>query len=384
MNGAHDSKASRPIRIVGSGPVALAFAGFLMREGIEASRIELSGNDSTHAGPTGTPTRKPADGGPRRYLALSEGSCQLLRRICRVPDGGRIEAIEVALAGRRGVTTIHARDFALDRLGLVVSWTDLIDALQQTLPSRPGQHASTLLPEALVVHAEGAPGEDEVDTLDFAQSALLAEVKAEPFAATIASTAFERFDRYGPLALLPIGTTRDRYSLVWCDPAASCERRAALATSDRPALDAELQHAIGSRLASLSIDSPVEVVALRRKRRRVLARGNSVWIGNASQTLHPVAGQGLNLGLRDAFELARRIGDMNAGDCGTDTAKMLRRFVAERSRDRATTVALTDGLARAFRPASLHGIESALLNLLELAPTLRRPLARTLLFGRRH
>ena len=402
------------VRIVGSGPIALAFAGFLLREGFDASRITFD-DRAARSLPVNPETegRKPADGGPRRHLALSEGSCQLLRRICRLPEGGSIDAIDITLAGCTGATTIRPRDFALDRLGLVVSWTDLLASLQQALPPHPGalHRAPAVASQSphddpahtIVVHAEGAPADEDVDTLDFAQGALLTEVRAPALDAAALSTAFERFDCDGPLALLPIGTMRDRYSVVWCDQIATCERRAAQAATDRSGLADELQARFGPRLGRLVIDAPIEVVRLRRKRRRVRARGTSVWIGNASQTLHPVAGQGLNLGLRDAFELARMLGDANddwndgANDGANDRANvdpalsrraagiesMLRDFAQARGRDRTTIVALTDGLARAFRSPLLHGIESALLDLLELAPALRRPLARTLLFGER-
>ncbi len=377
------------VRIEGSGPVALAFALFLLREGFDASRIDLRALRVPDAARADPGAHKPADGGPRRHLALSEGSCQLLQRVCRLPEGGRIESIEVTLANQPGLTTIRAGDFGLDRLGLVVAWSDLVATLRDALPAHV--HASADRDDAdddasrwLVVHAEGAPPERETDTLDFAQSALLAEIATAPLAESKVSTAFERFDRHGPLALLPIGTTRDRYSMVWCDAAAQCGQRAA----DGPrAIEDALQQAFGARLGHLTVDSAIEVVALKRRRRRVLARDRSVWIGNAAQTLHPVAGQGLNLGVRDAFELARALGDAESQAVEAarvrDPGHVLRTFVASRARDRGMTVRLTDALARAFRLSSLHSIESAALTLLDLAPALRRPLARTLLFGRR-
>ncbi|MGE0310002.1 MAG: FAD-dependent monooxygenase [Lautropia sp.] len=369
------------VRIEGGGPVALAFASFLMRAGFDAAGIDIDLRSPDAAAPR--------DGGPRRHLALSEGSCQLLGRICALPDGGRIEAIDVTLADRSGLTTIRAGDFGLDRLGLVVGWPDLVASLRDAVAARLPPRSARIgdADPWVVVHADGAPPGEGTDTLDFAQSALLAEVATAPLGASAAGTAFERFDRNGPLALLPIGTARDRYSVVWCDTAEACERRAAQAAVDAQAIERPLAHAFGARLGRLRLDSPLEVVALRRRRRRMLARGNAVWIGNAAQTLHPVAGQGLNLGLRDAFELARALGDAGASARGRtrigEPDALLRRFVASRSRDRATTIGLTDALARGFRFPSLHGLESAALTMLELAPALRRPLAGTLLFGRR-
>ena len=380
------------LRIHGSGPVALAFGLMLARAGIDPIRIDAGERVPRGAGETG----KPADGGPRRHLALSEGSCQLLRRICKLPAGGRIESIDIALAGRAGRTTIRAADFGIESLGLVVSWTDLVESLRasanatlSTTTAVRHQETGEGLQDAgagnrIEVHAEGAPRDDEVDALDFGQGALLTEVQTAPLMSGRPSVAYERFDRHGPLAMLPIGPARDRYSVVWCDEIASCRRRATLGAE---ALTAELQRQFGEALGPVAIDAPVDVVALQRRRRRVLARGNEVWIGNAAQTLHPVAGQGLNLGLRDAFELARLLGDEAArareNRRASNTEQLLQTFVHARSRDRSTIVTLTDGLARVFGVTGLHGIESALLSALELSPALRRPLARTLLYGLR-
>jgi 2-octaprenyl-6-methoxyphenol hydroxylase len=125
------------------------------------------------------------------------------------------------------------------------------------------------------------------------------------------------------------------------------------------------------------------VAPLSRIRRIDSARGREVWIGNAAQSLHPVAGQGLNLGLRDAFELARALADNEFADDPSAWERLLARFAARRRVDRAVTTGITDLLASAFTWPLAWPVESALLTAMDLAPTLRRPLSRALLFGRR-
>ena len=111
------------------------------------------------------------------------------------------------------------------------------------------------------------------------------------------------------LALLPLPEPH-RHALVWCDRPEDCRRRAAMSTAD---FEAELSRAFGSGLGRLALASPRHVAPLVRSVRRETFDGHRIMIGNAAQALHPVAGQGLNLGLRDAFELAQALGDAGHG-----------------------------------------------------------------------
>jgi 2-octaprenyl-6-methoxyphenol hydroxylase len=110
-----------------------------------------------------------------------------------------------------------------------------------------------------------------------------------------------------------------------------------------------------------------------------LVRGRTVRIGNAAQTLHPVAGQGLNLGLRDAYALVQALRGAGSVDA------RLRRLEAARVLDRWSAIATTDLLARSFtwRGPVVSALRSAGLGLLELAPPLRSRLARQMMFGLR-
>jgi 2-octaprenyl-6-methoxyphenol hydroxylase len=118
-----------------------------------------------------------------------------------------------------------------------------------------------------------------------------------------------------------------------------------------------------------------------RRARRELVAGNEVWIGNAAQSLHPVAGQGLNLGLRDAFELASVLGEARAGRCNLGLA--LERYRSRRRLDRGSTITLTDTLARIFSLAPLRPLQSVTLSAIDAVPAARTALARQFMYGLR-
>ncbi len=370
-------------RIEGSGPVALACALFMARAGIDPARIRVP-----------LPVARPSRDEPRRMLALSDGTRQLLNRVIRLPEGGLIEQIHVSMAGRSGATRIDARDFGVAALGHVVPYPSLLEALREAsapigfAPMDAGA-ASAPADDDLVIEAGGMPiraqqpGEPGFQRRDFGQSALLTEVMAQ----TAGTTAFECFGPNGPLALLPAAAGHQpRYAVVWCDRPEETQRRAAL---EPAALSAEIAQAFAaagperSPLATLRVCAPVAVAPLLRTRRRVAAAGNVVWIGNASQSLHPVAGQGLNLGLRDAFELARDLADNEYASRPLPLARVIARYGARRRADRGVTTGITDLLAASFTWPLARPLQSTVLNALDLLPPLRRPLARSLLFGNR-
>ena len=354
------------VQVTGSGPVALAFALFALRQGIDPRRLRLEHRDEPLPTALGV-----------RQLALSLGSWQLLGRIARPPAAARIETVDVSVSGHAGRTRITAAEMGVPALGYVVRYAPLLASLQEAaraagLLAPPAPHAEQAA-AGLRVHAEGDTGE-EASVLEFDQAALLAEVEAETAHGT---TAWECFTAQGPLALLPLPEAR-RYSLVWCASPEQSRRRAALAPA---ALAAELQEAFGWTLGRLAIATPCFVAPMARRTRRAVVRDGEAWIGNAAQALHPVAGQGLNLGLRDAFELARQLAQAQAGGIAVDVA--LQRFADARRADRLGTIGLTDGLARIFTVAPLRPLQSLALGALDLAPPARGALARRLMFGQR-
>lgn len=381
------------VRIDGTGPVALATALWLVRAGIPPACIAL---------PLDRPATSilPKDA-PRRAIALSEGSRQILARLITLPASGRIDTVEIVQAGTDGHTRINREDFPLPALGWVVVWEDLIAQLHQAaekLPfARPDDPA--FAEPALVIHAGGMPpaqsrDDTDFDTHDSGQAGLLFEVAVTG----TADTAFECFRPGGPLALLPAPALPDgpRYTVVWSDAAEASRRRAELPAD---VLGQELREALRAALGPrhwgrhaghfgpLRVCSPAVAVPLPRVRRRQTTTSGQVWIGNAAQMLHPVAGQGLNLGLRDAFVLAQEL-----GDAAFDTrlpgpharvARALESHARARLTDRWLTIRGTDLLSTAFGWPAARTLPPMLLNAMHVAQPLRLPLARALVFGHR-
>jgi len=363
--------APLPWRVSGAGPVALAFALFLVRRGVPAARLALDPPPDLDALP---PPALAA-----RSLALSHGSRQLLERIAVMPTAGTIERVDISLRGHAGRTRIVARELGVPALGHVVRYGPLLAALRRAARDRPW--ASPRNPGAdaaagLAVHAEGDTG-DDARVRDFGQSALLGEVIARNAPASLQASAFERFTPDGPLALLPLPEP-SRWAMVWCDRA---ERCAARLDTERGVLAAELQARFGDTLGALELDGPLATAALVRRARRRIVLDGEAWIGNAAQSLHPVAGQGLNLGLRDAFELAEAL--VPVALRGAPLQAALAAWQRARRVDRTITIGLTDLMAASFTWPLAGPIQSPVLAALDAIEPLRRPLADQLMFGRR-
>jgi 2-octaprenyl-6-methoxyphenol hydroxylase len=234
----------------------------------------------------------------------------------------------------------------------------------------------------LVVIAEGGVFADQVRksvSRDYGQTAWIGIVETEGGEAGVA---FERFTPSGPAALLPLPPlpstlpARQRCALVWC-----------LGISDGSArdLDAEqrctvLQSVFSPRIGRIVSVSPLKGFALGLNAERTLVQGRSVRIGNAAQTLHPVAGQGLNLGLRDAAVLVDRLARLRAGE---DPVKSLRELDLQRAPDRWSLIAGTDFLARSFTWSApgLSTLRGAGIGLLQLATPVKKAVARHMMFG---
>jgi 2-octaprenyl-6-methoxyphenol hydroxylase len=382
------------IQIRGAGPVGLACALFLARHWPDPSAIEIT--TAGHAAP----------GLAHRPLAISAGSRRLIERVAQFPvESGQITTVEVALSGHLGRVRIPAQDLRCALLGNVVRHGALVECLEAALAGsgvrRVVREPNADLqsePGTLLVHADGDPGA-EADVRDFGQSALLAEVRLTGWTQ---GRALELFTPEGPLAILPLPEPH-RWALVWCAPDAVTQQRiqahaeppnealnGALNGALSSALSGALKGALGTSIKVHEIEH-CQVMPLRRRTRGKLIDPDpsqpQVWIGNAAQTLHPVAGQGLNLGLRDAHELAQQLSHwrlMGGGNLavahrtnlqGLDHP--LRQYERARRNDRATTVRITDTLATVFRATALAPMQSVALAALDLNPALRRALART-------
>lgn len=305
-------------------------------------------------------------------IALSHGSRLILERLGvwdRLPVT-TIERVLVTQAGAFGRTTLDAADAGVPALGYVTDYASLVAALRASLADR---FVPDEVPAQLVVHAEGASS-DAVEK-PYGQSALVAlvETRRAP-----RHTAFERFSAEGPIALLPVSQANagERYALIWT---AAPQRAEALAAADNRAFVAALAQAIGPAPGEpvAVAQRSVRPLVLRVRATRVAPR--AVYIGNAAQTLHPVAGQGLNLGLRDAWTLARALAD--APDPGD--AALLARYAARRRLDARATIGVTHWLAAGFTGANapLRAARGLALTLLDVLPGPRRFFARRMIYG---
>lgn len=303
-----------------------------------------------------------------RAIALAAGTCQQLARVGiwqAIADcATAIRTVHVSDRGHAGFVTLDAQDYSLPALGQVVELHDVGQRLFALLRKAPGvtlhcparvagftrsqaQVSVTLDSGAtvtgrLLVAADGsrsALGEQcgiSWQQQPYGQLAMIANVTtAQPHN----GRAFERFTEHGPLAMLPMSD--GRCSLVWCHPQA--QREAILGWSDERFCH-ELQQAFGWRLGRITHAGVRHVYPLSLTVASRTISHRLALVGNAAQTLHPIAGQGFNLGLRDVMTLAEMLSQ--AEDPG-DYA-LLGRYQDRRADDKAATIGVTDGLVHLF------------------------------------
>lgn len=378
------SESDFDIAIGGAGPVGLMLAALLVARGVAPSRIALIEGRSLDK----------ARQDPRS-IALSWGSRQILEQVGAWPVAATaIREIHVSRRGHFGRTFITSDEYGLPALGYVARYGDLLGALDACVSKsgvqifRPVHIVATnessesvwlnlsnqqALTASVMVQAEGGVyGEQAAKSLqrDYDQVAVVAHVKCS---ALLPTRAFERFTDEGPLALLP---QDDGYSLVWCTRPTTAQH---LLQVDEQVFLAELQRAFGMRVGRFISVSVRQSFPLGLNARPA-GSPRTVAIGNAAQTLHPVAGQGLNLGLRDATVLARLL----AVEASPDA---LVKFAQAREADRTTTIRVTDTMARIFASAPDGALSQTLLGaslgMLDLVAPARHLLAEHMMFGRR-
>jgi len=408
--------ASFRIAVVGAGPVGLALALHAARA-LPDARVALY---------DARPLGRDVSADPRT-LALSLGSVQVLQRL-RAWDPARAQPIlEVHVSqappsgvpfvgpwlGERAtdpVVVIRAREEAVPMLGAVLTYGSIVAPLQAAWLAdavasngrletrfdatvralRNHADAVEVVPEAgdaerydLAIVAEGGVfGERPAARSplgapwrhDYRQTAWVGQVGFAPDAGPRApGMAFERFTRQGPAALLPLPD--GRAALVWCVPQDD-DPVLGLSDAQRIAVLNTIFPDDAGRIAEIS---PLKAFALGLHAERTLTDGRTVRIGNAAQMLHPVAGQGLNLGLRDAIELVRAL------ERGPDVATVLRRLEWQRAPDRWTMILATDFLARSFmwRLPGAGALRGAGLAALQVLGPVKSAIARQMMFGSR-
>ncbi len=376
--------------INGAGPVGCALALLLASKTSSPQRIALIGK---HFIPPGT-LASAASRDPRT-LAINHGSRIFLEQLHAWPDqSSSIETVHVSQSGRLGRTLIRHNELNVPRLGSVTPYDALLAALHGAvsrcgieLISAPAVHphyaervridlGERVLSSTLLIQSDGARPKGL--QRQYSQHAVLATVRASR---PRTHWAFERFTSEGPLAILPHPQGADFYGIVWC---CSPRHAAQLAQLDDHAFEAALHERFGDRLGYFSSVGSRHVFPLSLHAGPSLINARTVAIGNAAQTLHPVAGQGLNLGLRDAVQLAHGLSAWLLRS-DTDPGPMLARFAQNRRPDRWLTAGITDFLPRVFatgNPLVEHACGLSLLAL-DLSASLRTPLARHLLQGLR-
>ncbi|MEC5404876.1 UbiH/UbiF/VisC/COQ6 family ubiquinone biosynthesis hydroxylase [Paraburkholderia sp. MPAMCS5] len=413
------------VTIVGAGPVGLALAGWLARRSAtRALKIGL------------VDAREPEDSiADPRAIAVSHGSRMILEPLRWPADATAIQRIHVSQRGHFGRTLIDHGEHGLPALGYVLRYGSIVHGLAQAVHATPvhwfrstsaaapvqEDDGVTLAIETagvtrklrtrILVNAEGGlfgdqaagknagksagergPGAtaDEAPehiagdqagqragkngSRDYGQTALVGTVSVS---APQPHVAWERFTSEGPIALLPMGGVRGAdYALVWCCSPDEAARRAQL--SDDAFLH-ELGATFGGRMGRFTQIKGRASFPLGLNAVDTLVKGRVVAIGNAAQTLHPVAGQGLNLGLRDAHALA------DALSTEGPTPLALASFAQRRALDRRMTIGATDTLARLFTVdfAPLAVLRGLALTALEFAPPVKTALARQMMFGQR-
>jgi len=372
--------SEKDIVIIGGGPVGSVLALALQQHGIAATVLEARAKGASHK--------------DTRALALSYGSRIILERlgVWNEIEGSAtaIKKIHISQRGGLGRTKLSASDHNLPALGYVLPYGALTkvldDALEETeilyqaVASQVNtdkdcgqidfQHAgeSKTFFSQLVVIADGGNSLGEVagikrETKEYGHSALVSIVHCE---LPHDSIAYERFTPQGPMALLPNGN--HDFSLVWTGEKDKIDGLLAL---DDATFLTQLHEAFGDRVGSFlrvgkRLSFPLKLSTLKP----VIASHLAV-IGNAAQTMHPVAGQGFNVGLRDAWTLADLIIHPNESErLGSD--EMLRAYEKQRQRDKRGSVLFTDFLVNTFSNdllgvSALRGVGLGFLDILQPA-----------------
>ncbi|HEY9279229.1 MAG TPA: FAD-dependent monooxygenase [Eoetvoesiella sp.] len=378
------------IAITGAGPVGSALALLLAGKAPKPKRIALIGKHFIS---------QPRSGAEQsidpRTLALNHGSRVLLEQLGAWPaESASIETVHVSQRGRLGRTLIRHSELEVPRLGSVVSYDALLAALHLAVAQSGIQLIETPYVTPLIAHhVHLNVGEQDLTcgvavqsdgarpkgiTRDYNQYAILATVRASR---PRPRWAYERFTGQGPLALLPHPQGSDLYGVVWC---CSPTRAHDLRKLDNAAFEAALHAMFGDRLGRFQCANTRHVFPLSLHAGSMRVNSRTVAIGNAAQTLHPVAGQGLNLGLRDAVQLSQTLATWLSKPL-TDPSAVLDQFIRQRRPDRWLTTGVTDFLPRVFstrNPLIEHASGLSLLAM-DLSQTIRTPLARHLLQGLR-
>lgn len=349
--------------IAGGGLAGNCLALALKDTGLRIAIVEANTREQLHASPSGD-----------RALALAAGTVMKLEALgiwqgIR-PAATAIKHIHISDRGHFGKTRLSAEKEHVDALGYVITARDiethvanlvkdanieliyparvvgLMSGDTEVCASLKQANESLNVSAKLLVGADG--GLSSVRKLldinqhitEYGQTALVTTVKS-----TIANknTAFERFTASGPLALLPVA--KNHSAVVWTRT--NEDAKALMLGSEADFLD-ELQHCFGFRLGELSLTAPRRAFPLSLIRAEKMVAGRAVIIGNAVHQLHPVAGQGFNLGLRDVARLAEMLTKQHEQHKDIGAADFLQEYAVFRKKDHDRTIGFTDAVVKIF------------------------------------
>lgn len=415
--------------IIGGGPVGMAVALALRNTGIRLLLLEARG--------------LPAKTEDPRPLALSHGSRLILQRLGvwqELPLATPITTIHISTRGDLGRTLLRADEAGVPALGYVLNHHALFkgmhDALQRTgakaefdyltgaevikletstsVGQVEFQHEGKTKKKTarLLVVADGGRLTEQIEGVtqhihDYDQWAVVAHMETEGGSELHSTSsknpvthkrrrsqrsvimhdasqsvlsngrvAYERFTPDGPVALLPFG---EHYALVWTLPPQMAKE---VLTLDDEAFLARLHAHFGDRLGNFVAAGKRSGFPLALKYATPVTARRVVLVGNAAQTLHPVAGQGFNLGLRDAWELAE---EAISSPTDVGTPAMLERYRERRKMDSGVGRMFTDSLVRLFsNDNAVLGLARGLgLTALDCLPPAKQFVARRMMFGTR-
>ncbi|MDD5580500.1 MAG: 2-octaprenyl-6-methoxyphenyl hydroxylase [Methylobacter sp.] len=376
--------------IAGGGLAGNCLALALKDTGLRIAIIEANTRKQLHDSPAGD-----------RALALAAGTVAMLQAL-GIWQGishaaTAIKNIHISDRGHFGKTRLSAQKENVAALGYVViargieehlanlvsaaniplicpaRVAGLISGDKEVYASLKQGNESLNVSAKLLVGADG--GNSSVRNLleiaqqktDYGQTALVTTVKSS---LPNKNTAYERFTASGPLALLPIGNSR--CAVVWTR---ANEDADALMSGSEADFLAELQQYFGYKLGELSLSAPICAFPLALIRANKMVSGRAIIVGNAVHQLHPVAGQGFNLGLRDVVQLAEMLIKQyeEAKDIGA--ADFLRSYAESRQADHDWVIGFTDGMVRIFSNdwlalATARNIGLAILDQVPIAKTL--------------
>jgi 2-octaprenyl-6-methoxyphenol hydroxylase len=375
------------ITIVGGGPIGALMALRLEQSGHRVLLLEAQANLIDNP----------------RTLALSWGTIEALQQLgiwqANFP-ATPIHQVHISQADSIGRTLLKATDFNLPALGYVVRYDDLLRAIQPHLQQAQlqyamgvqvnhihplssytrltlqAQHKTHTLTTRLVIMADGGGFTEALPVTQYTKNyRQMATVSTVSIATPHHFIAYERFTPQGPLALLP---HHQDFALVWTQ---TPEETAFHLTLPDEAFLAALQKRFKGRAPEFTALKTRYTFPLAMKSLKKPFLPHLVFIGNAAQTLHPVAGQGLNLGIRDVLTLSRVIHTTLQHQLGTP--QMLTRYYKARRTDTYLMLSFTDVLADYFYRdwPLLKSLRSVSLTLLEQQPHLKKQLGKSMLFG---